>query len=49
MKGFKVEEFEKERDLRREKFDQKFESIFGLNQKRFEKDETLRDFKDHGL
>jgi hypothetical protein len=31
MKGFKLEEFEKERDNRRQKFDQRFESIFGLN------------------
>lgn len=35
--------------LRRKAFDTKFESVFGLSQARFDKDETLQEFKDHGL
>lgn len=37
------------RDIRRKTFDNKFEAVFGLTQKRFDEDETLKDFKNHGV
>jgi hypothetical protein len=44
-----LEDFTLLRDLRRKAFDSKFESVFKLNQAKFETDETLKNFKDHGL
>jgi hypothetical protein len=37
------------REIRRKSFDRKFEAVFGLSQKLFKEDPTLKDFKDNGL
>lgn len=34
---------------KKDAFDQKFEQVYGLNQDRFDNDETLKEFKDQGL
>ena len=44
-----IEEFDTLKYLRRRTFDTKFETVFGLSQKKFEDDAILRNFKDHGL
>jgi mannosyl-oligosaccharide glucosidase len=44
-----IDEFETLKEFRRRSFDTKFEVVFGLSQKKFQEDPTLRDFKDHGL
>jgi hypothetical protein len=44
-----VDDFTLLRDIRRRAFDSKFEQVFKLNQAKFDSDDTLKNFKDHGL
>jgi hypothetical protein len=36
-------------NLKKKQFDTKFETVFGLNEKKFQNDEVLKKFKEGGL
>lgn len=44
-----LEDMETLKTLRKKTFDNKFETVFGINQAKFDQDEVLKDFKDHGV
>jgi hypothetical protein len=44
-----LDNFDLLKQIRRRSFDNKFEAVFGITQEKFDRDETLKDFKDRGV